>query len=594
MISTNSLFVQFGGGREGWWDEIAWLAVLGALAAHDGESYTQASNPQLFTDIDSALQAAGITNLSAAGEDESRSVFRAAPAAWVETRVVELDQTIQVTADGHAVLAGGRAYRDCLTRMFGHYRERRNRRNPFLPALALLSDGTGHSFQELFDAIQRVCGPEMVDWIDSSRINGFPYKVEPNPGNPSRSVRFVLRLLQTAGLVTNNNDLWTVDNLEEVHEILKDSAADEESTLPTATVFDSSALIYELSNHGWQFPPWQVGAYCHAVKTKPFVVLAGISGTGKSKLPRLIAEATDATFNIIPVRPDWRDSSDLIGYVDLAGGFHAGPLLRVAKAAMLEPDRQHFVLLDEMNLARVEYYFAEILSLMEERGPDGNGGWRTAPLLSKGVDIKPEDNDVTLPWEEVVLPSNLAIVGSVNMDETTHSFSRKVLDRAFVIEFSEVDLQQVGKATGAIQAVLPLGAEAWAPAALRLAEHPEAISEPVQTAISELIAVNDILRSGQLQVGYRLRDELSLFVLSLWGDPSLVDRAGAFVDPIDLALCMKILPRIQGGGLRTRELLIRLAEWSGPVDQPRLPMCAERVALLLERFDAEGFTSFWL
>lgn len=600
MIYTNQLFAQFGGGREAWWKEDVWKTVLRVLADYEGEPYSPSANPGLFSDLRRELYVVD-PDISPTGADDQRSVFRAAPSAWVDMGVARFDGEISLTEEGRAVLNGDRSYTDCLCDMFAHYRERRNGKSPFRPLLKSMLVGEPQNFDDLFESVQRECGEEMGDWIRSSKIAGFPYRVEPKyEGNPSRSVRLMLRLVTDSGLAQGDKDKgWTGVDLPGIRAVLAklEAIGETEGHVSVGAKpgqLDTSEILREITSKGWQFPPWQIAAFCHAVRTKPFVILAGISGTGKTKLPRLVASVTDAHHTVIPVRPDWRDSSDLMGYSDLAGHFHAGPLLRAAKKAIENPDRQHFVLLDEMNLARVEYYFAEVLSLMEERWLDSWGRSRTDPLLSAGISVPAEDNQEGTRWEDVYLPSNLALIGSVNMDETTHPFSRKVLDRAFVLEFSEVDLSNVGHSGGQVAKSLALSADDWQPTAIRLSAHPDAHGPEVRELIEELVAVNDILSTAQLQVGYRLRDEVTLFVLNVRNDPNFMHAASNPIDPIDLAICMKILPRVQGGGLKTRDLLVRLAEWAGPPDQPRMPICEARVQLLLERFDSEGFTSFWL
>lgn len=168
-----------------------------------------------------------------------------------------------------------------------------------------------------------------------------------------------------------------------------------------------------------------------SLKAKPFVILSGISETGKTQLARYFAESIGAMedngqFTLIPVRPDWSDGSDLLGYIDITGTFKEGPLTKVIKKALNNCDLPHIVLLDEMNLARVEHYFSDILSVMESR-KWCDGKIVTSPLITTdllGVDLS--------------LPENLYLIGTVNMDETTYPFSKKVLDRANVIEFNNV------------------------------------------------------------------------------------------------------------------------------------------------------------
>ncbi len=155
-----------------------------------------------------------------------------------------------------------------------------------------------------------------------------------------------------------------------------------------------------------------------SLKTKPFVILSGISGTGKTKIVQWFAESLGATeengqFTLIPVRPDWSDSSDLLGYVNLQGEFQERPLIKVLEAADANPNSPYFVVLDEMNLARVEYYFSDFLSVIESRKWK-DGKIVTSPVLPESITNK-----------HITIPSNVYIIGTVNMDETTHPYFQK-------------------------------------------------------------------------------------------------------------------------------------------------------------------------
>jgi len=155
-------------------------------------------------------------------------------------------------------------------------------------------------------------------------------------------------------------------------------------------------LIEWVAARDYVFEPWQIAAYVAALRTKPFVILAGVTGTGKSSLPRLIAEATGGEAHLVPVRPDWTDSADVLGYSDLQGIFRPGIVLELAKQAMQHPERHWTCVLDEMNLARVEQYFAEVLSRIEDRRQAEGGGYVTQPLLS----LAAHDS----AWSTVVMP----------------------------------------------------------------------------------------------------------------------------------------------------------------------------------------------
>ena len=370
-----------------------------------------------------------------------------------------------------------------------------------------------------------------------------------------------------------------------------------------------------LERRQFHWEPWQIASYVMALRTKPFVILAGVTGTGKSKLPALVAEATGGASRLIPVRPDWTDSAELLGYTDLRGVFRPGALLRIAREAADQPERQWTAILDEMNLARVEHYFAEVLSRIEDRRPAPGGGWESSPLLLPSADAE--------EWAEVALPPNLALVGTVNMDESAHGFSRKVLDRAFTIELSDVDLSRWEAREGRPAEPAPWPPRAWEPRAIRLGELRDlsgAEREEIGRAIQALGEVNRFLQAAGLQIGYRTRDEIALFVLHATAiRSSFVTRSGVGVDPLDLGLHMKILPRIVGGSAAVRRAVLELLGWvtdgatlraesdarplldgweaagrPTSLSHARFPHTAARLCLMWERLQEEGYTSFWL
>lgn len=385
-------------------------------------------------------------------------------------------------------------------------------------------------------------------------------------------------------------------------------------------------VLAGLHAQGWRFEPWQVAAYVVALRTKPFVILAGLSGTGKSRLPALIAQLTGQRFLRQPVRPDWSDSAELLGYTDLKSQFRPGRLLEEAQRAMTEAEHGHVFLLDEMNLARVEQYLAEFLSAIEDRRPLSQGGWRSGGLLAKQDALDAQGRD----WAGVYVPPNLALVGTVNMDETTFGFSRKVLDRAFTLEISELDLSswQRASARASTSRPRPWPLEAWLPRATRLAELEDLDDEEyatIERAISALEEANRVLVLAQLQVGYRVRDEIALFVLhAKEAQEHFIDRRGARVDALDLALSMKLLPRIVGGSVALRRVVLGLLSWAfgededaapderadakaqawlerwrvagrpWAVEDARFARCASRLLMMWERLLDEGYTSYWV
>lgn len=332
-----------------------------------------------------------------------------------------------------------------------------------------------------------------------------------------------------------------------------------------------------------------------SLKTKPFIILSGISGTGKTKIIQWFAESVGATeengqFSLIPIRPDWNDGSDLLGYVDIKGEFKEGPLTKVILKAKDNPDLPYFVLLDEMNLARVEYYFSDILSVMESRK------WNDNEIVSST--LLSED----IIGEDLTLPNNLYIIGTVNMDETTHPFSKKVLDRANTIEFNRVDLGNLAFLADLeeVEAKV-IGQDRFSSKYLHLKDVYQQHKDLVERATNELVEINQALQLINAHVGYRVRDEIC-FYLAYNEESDLMSYEKAF----DHCILQKILPRVAGSDSRVEQLLRDLyrqftnKEYEGEredftldIEGARYPRSAAKVAEMLRRLE-DVFTSFWI
>lgn len=405
--------------------------------------------------------------------------------------------------------------------------------------------------------------------------------------------------------------------------------APSEPALPAAAKTKTvPETLLEISNYiaarGFAFPPRVLQAFYAALRSKPFVILAGNSGTGKSRLVRLFAEASGANiangqFTMIPVRPDWNDSSELMGYFDLNGDFIAGQLIAPILIAHQNPKKPFFVCLDEMNLARVEHYFSDFLSIVESRRRDGNS-IGTDPILREGQLSKMNKDalrgDVLAALERLKgigkplgLPDNLYVVGTVNMDETTQPFSRKVLDRANTIEFSDVDLMQGIDEEVADSEVPPLQLDQsffrseFTTLNDLLPSHREKAKQ-----IAEMISdLNRDLGLAGFEAGYRVRDESISFAV-------YASSAGMTNEEVNEAIVLqKILPRVYGSSPRLEKLLMSLLKrLKGDSDVPdeNDPELAHKLAALrvdneasaivrkiagmLILFREENFTSFWL
>ena len=366
--------------------------------------------------------------------------------------------------------------------------------------------------------------------------------------------------------------------------------------------------------------------YITAIKSKPFLLLAGISGTGKSRIVRELARACwdvdspeytahkPKNYEMVQVKPNWHDSSELIGYVSRINGeqYVVGPFLRFMVKAILDPNTPYFLCLDEMNLAPVEQYFAEFLSVIESRKQE-NGKVVTDPI----VDYEPteayknlidqlfDDDEIRAEYlkeeggKRLSIPQNLIVVGTVNMDETTFSFSRKVLDRAMTIEMNEVDL-----AGGLDQKHEIIGKLNFDDFVGTNAEGVDVYSdnqEVCDKAIIYLQKINEVLEGTPFKVAYRTRNEFLLYVVNNLPyrkdeDGDELDEEEVVARALDEITSMKVLSRIEGDDQKVKEeLLARLEQ----VVTDMLPETLHEKSVSLTKLKEmkerckTGFTSFW-
>jgi energy-coupling factor transporter ATP-binding protein EcfA2 len=356
-------------------------------------------------------------------------------------------------------------------------------------------------------------------------------------------------------------------------------------------VIDLEAISQYLQQKGFNYNVDMLSNFYLSLKTKPFVILAGISGTGKSRLVKLFTEAIGGEYRLIPVKPDWSDATDLLGYRDINNIFHDGQLTQVIKEALQNTDTPYIICLDEMNLARVEYYLGDFLSLIESREKDEEGSIKTDSLRGSGLD-------------GLYIPENVYIVGTVNMDETTFQFSKKVLDRANTIELSDITLIYDFEIDETDEPeVIKLSNQALKSEFLVLKdcyEHKEYATQ----IIEKLVKMNAYLKECAMHFAYRIRDEFVFYMLYNHRE-GLMSEQEAF----DYQFLQKVLPRIGGTSGLVRELLVKLyfycfdkeynekrfyeREELEALAHPIYPRSALKILDMIRRFDEDGFTSFW-
>ncbi|AEA47110.1 hypothetical protein Arcve_1100 [Archaeoglobus veneficus SNP6] len=329
------------------------------------------------------------------------------------------------------------------------------------------------------------------------------------------------------------------------------------------------------SSRGYYFPEQTISSFYTALKTKGFVILTGLSGTGKTKLALEFAELLRTplkNYIFLSVRPDWRDGVLLIGY-PLDEKYEVTALLEFILSAKEDYERNRdeaapfFIILDEMSLARVEYYFADFLSVLES-GRDETG------YTKEGIKLHSKSN-LDVP-EEIMLPPNIYIIGTVNVDETMYMFSPKVLDRAFTIELSDVDFasyldlgyesmneDDVSFLAGRVREDLSRGGMFVA-----ITKDGELIKRALgylreSGYIDFIERLNEVLKAHDLHFGYRVLDEISLFfrnakesqdkgIISFESDDEIVD----------LAILMKVLPKFHGPRRKLERPLLHVVNLS--------------------------------
>lgn len=394
--------------------------------------------------------------------------------------------------------------------------------------------------------------------------------------------------------------------------------------------FFEDAVIQDLSKAKTNYSPSALStSYLTAMRTKPFLLLAGISGTGKSRIvkqmafescPDIPALRNDKTapgnYELIEVKPNWHDSSELLGYESEIGGPHyvVTPFVRFLVKAMRYPDVPFFVCMDEMNLAPVEQYFAEFLSVLESRKLLSDGTITSEPLIkadifSKYADQLHRDLDITdtetyktvydrLKNDGLRLPSNLIVVGTVNMDETTHQFSRKVIDRAMTIEMNIEDTETPFKNFFEGGDALhyydnPQPKELFLPKVVQASEALSILSAEDASYLKEnvpglLHSLNSALNGTPFKIAYRVQNELILYFFSLREENPDEAAEALLTQAMDAILMMKVLPRIEGDEDLLDKPLKALAQFT-----ENYPQASRKIAEMQERLPQAHFTCFW-
>lgn len=402
--------------------------------------------------------------------------------------------------------------------------------------------------------------------------------------------------------------------------------------------------------------------YIAAIKTKPFLILGGFSGTGKSQQVKELAFATcpcDGFLNtsetspgnylLVSVKPNWHDATDITGFRSSVNkNYYVTDFMKfLVKAKAYENKKvPFFVCLDEMNLAPVEEYFADFLSVIESRKRTKEGKVVTDPLVPASVfneryaddfnifmqlGLKPtregwkpadinaleekeqseafERQDIVddLKQNGLTIPQNVIIIGTVNMDDTTNTFSRKVIDRAMTFEtvVSKFEMDYYDKDVPLHYVKNPKPSELFISDEVRATEMIESgrfnlTTEEEKQVLDFINGVNDDLDGTPFKISYRILNETILLYHSKREIKKIME--GKFEDGItfntdlnkvfDDIVMQKILPRIEGDYEKCNKCLTKLSARASEQDWRRTE---EKIDFMIKRFgrDKSGFTSFW-
>lgn len=360
-------------------------------------------------------------------------------------------------------------------------------------------------------------------------------------------------------------------------------------------LYSDFALAVERS--GLRFPEGShlVRSFLSSVLAKPFAILTGLAGSGKTQLAMRLGEwfGTDEhgrhRHAVIPVRPDWTGPESIFGYEDAlrtsasgASVWFVPEAFEFILRAVNDPEYPYLMILDEMNLAHVERYFSDFLSGIESR----------RPVLPDLIFDRQSSQWVVRDVEaqRVPLPRNLFVVGTVNVDETTYMFSPKVLDRAFTFEFrvtaDELDAElrrPVAASAGNDQRL-----RAFASLATRddwQQEYPHPAQDEI---VSKLREAHGVLAEADQEFGHRTMYEILRFCafFASTGDSDALTS-------LDLAMMQKVLPKVHGSRRRVEPVLTQLGELAkGNGAKPQLPMTLQKIERMLVSVRANQFVSF--
>jgi len=318
-----------------------------------------------------------------------------------------------------------------------------------------------------------------------------------------------------------------------------------------------------------------------SLKARPFVFLAGRGQTDLTRLPLLFAEAIGATeengrVKLLQVRPDWMDSSDLFGWLNLEGQFIPGVIIDFLKTAQNDPEKPYFLILNQLILSRAEYYLRDVLDTVESRAQD-----TPRPLVTMAY--YGWDEAAAQAYGQIPALENLYIIGTVNLDDASLPLNQKLLDRVHTLYLEADDVVcHPGAAPAPVQADNGFLRTEY----FRL-DQCGAYAEVLQNDFALFAGLNRILAGATAYVGYQIRNDAILYLIHNRASQVLSEA-----DAVDHMIAQKVLTRVQGSRKAIEPVLLELLKYCSE-GESLYPYSTRKIRHMLQLCETDGFASFW-